>query len=633
MSFRFASLLTILVVLSASITGCSGGVSAISPTTAKGSARTPQCVPSIVNNTCTSPSTPKPVPWPGFTNPIADGNFVNAEANFWDVATGSGFAGSDLPGFWYSCAEDETTHLIVNTPLSTTTTTQAPGGPSTAGVAGPMTVINMNDFPMVSGLNPWSAQIGSTTYEAPRINGDQVLYGICYDFTVPATSSNLNFWAKQVTNNPLQVAGPGVTLKGYQTAAILPRAPGAEGPVAVGSPFPAPYMLYQATIGSPNENKGWVNYSYTLEEFRGDPVTVFFGVDSPGAGTSLEQLIAGVSVPAATPPPVTMTLYAVAPVEVSNGDPMGDGLVYSSANQQLLEYQNLGSGTPTLIQSITLPAPTAPTGPILNSPQNGTEIFLAPNGAFWYVGLVSGAQVLITCTVAGTVCVAGSAPTSGINNPQAVAVESTGRLAVLNGDSSIAVFAAGATASSTPTVIAASNPALAGNGPAHLGFDPAGNLWVDTQTGGMAGPGGVPVGVGDLIEFAPGASGQTPPMKRISTTSPGVMNHACPFAINIYGQIWVDCNDGNFNYVFNFSESSGTLTAAWWASGSGPGEPAGGPGYTANFSLPSQITTDATNVYFSDSVNASVFVFPNAALGGSLYTDLSGFPHQGGIAL
>jgi len=150
-----------------------------------------------------------------------------------------------------------------------------------------MTVMNFSDFPAVSGLNPWSAQIGSSTAVAPTINGGhQILYGICYDFMVP-TTGNLSFWAKEITN----ITGGGVPLKGYQAAAIL----AAPVPGANGLPFPAiEQWLYQKQA-----NAGWANYSFNLATFSGEAVTLFLGVDSPGpgSGASLEQLIAGVSIP------------------------------------------------------------------------------------------------------------------------------------------------------------------------------------------------------------------------------------------------------------------------------------------------------------------------------------------------
>jgi streptogramin lyase len=284
---RYVSL---FIAASFAMTACSsGGSSGTSPTTVKGATRTAACVVSIVHNTCVDPSPPPTAAWPGA---IADGNFSNAAANFWDVASGSGFAGPDAPNFWYSCAEDEATHLSVSVPLSQSTTTQPPGGPAVG--PGPMTVINFSDFPAASGLNPWSAQIGSSTGEAPTINGGhQILYGICYDFTAPVTG-NLSFWAKEITNETLQLAGPGVAFKGYQAAAIL----AGPAPVASGLPFPAVRQwLYQKKA-----NADWANYSFSLANVGGENVTLFFGVESPGSGTSLEQRIAGVSTPLAPNP-------------------------------------------------------------------------------------------------------------------------------------------------------------------------------------------------------------------------------------------------------------------------------------------------------------------------------------------
>jgi len=627
--FRYAAL---LVAASTAIAACSGGGSSrLSPTAADGSLRSTKCVPSIVNNTCTSPSTPKPIPWPGFTNPIADGNFVNAEANFWDVATGSGF-GPDLPGFWYSCAEDETTHLSINTPTSTTTTTQAPGGPSIAGVPGPMTVINFNNYPTtVSGLEPWSAQIGSSTAEAPAIVAGgathQVLYGICYDFTVPTTPSNLSFYSREMTNEPLQVAGPGVTFKGYQTAAIL------AGPVpGVGQPFPAITQIFYQQQSNANV---WTPNSYTLEEFRGQSVTVFFGIESPGLGTDLEQLIAGVSVPAATPPPVTQTLYAVAPVlTTSPPSPsvISGPVFWNQNNQQLLSYSAQGNGAGMLLQTMSFPGPTAPTAQIFTGSfasisLNTTEIFRASNGSFWFTDVTNfnttsplyDTDGVVTCTPVGNVCQTGSAPTIGVNNPAQIALDSTGRLAVLNGDGSIAVFAAGATASSTPTgVISASDAALSGFIPSYLGFDSAGNLWVDTQSGG--GLNGAGYAIGSLVEFAPNANGQAIPLQNIPM--PGVLVGPCPFAINVYGQIWINCMDyTGQSHVYNIYEKTGMLISRW-------------DGPVTGMGLASQVSVDAVDVYFSDTDNSRVVVYSNAAPSQTgPYRELSGLSYPGGIAL
>jgi len=274
-------------IIAISLAACSGGSSlGTSPTTAKGSARAIACVASIANpNACPNPaSPPTPLPavplWPGA---IADGNFSKAEANFWDVAAGSGFANADQPGFWYSCAVDDTTNTQINTPTSTTTS-------SLAGVPGPMTRINTTDFPSASGLNPWSAQIGSSAYEAPVLgNGDHAMYGICYDFTLP-TNAYVSFWRKEITTETN-------TAHGFQTAEILAQP-------ATGS-FTLQKLLYRK-----QETSGWTKDDYDLSDLNAQGITtatIFFGVESPGTAgsisstTPLEQLIAGVSVLSANP--------------------------------------------------------------------------------------------------------------------------------------------------------------------------------------------------------------------------------------------------------------------------------------------------------------------------------------------
>jgi len=287
--------IALTIATSCVVAACSGGGS--TGALADKSARSPECLYTAKNNTCTHPTPPPPPEWPFFPNAIADGNFVNAEANSANGAPSGRAFQFDQPGWWYGCAYDETAKTPVSPPPN-------------------MLQMNTAQYPSVPGLNglePWSAQIGSMSQEATGANGDHILYGICFDFTVP-TGGYLSYWAKEITTEQIQEADatnpPGQNMTGYQAAAIFPSL-SATGNLTSAQPAQWLYKIQEnsgpqdgdesinPTYGG-NPTSGWTNYGFDLStKFAGQNVTLFLGVESPGLlGTSgsLAQLIAGVSV-------------------------------------------------------------------------------------------------------------------------------------------------------------------------------------------------------------------------------------------------------------------------------------------------------------------------------------------------
>jgi len=251
------------------------------------------------------------------------------------LVNGSGSFEADAPGFWYACAEDETTHQGVSLP----TVSEPLGTNPAVNVSVPMAVINTAQYPTTPGLlglEPWSAQIGSATTEAPTLaGGHQQLYGICYDFTVP-TGGYLSFWAKQVGNEPIgEPDAPGAVLKGFQAAAILPQTVGTTGNFPV-QPLQWLYQMQGNSGLQGTDASGWANYGFDLgTKFAGQPVTLFFGIESPGIGTELEQFIAGVSVTQAH----NMNLAPVDQLAATNG------LAISAASGTDINYEATVVGT------------------------------------------------------------------------------------------------------------------------------------------------------------------------------------------------------------------------------------------------------------------------------------------------
>jgi len=241
-----------------------------------------------------------------------------------------------------------------------------------------MTVINNKDFPPVSGLYPWSAQIGSSTYEAPAINGGHgVLYGICYDITTP-TTGNLSFYTKEITSE----SGSTVPLQGFQGAAIL------AGPVpqATGQTFPQILQWIYRT----KANTGWTYQTFNLGSVFGQqPVTLFFGVESPGSSSSLEQLVAGVAVqqrsgtisaPVPGPHIVSTTLASAgsAPAWITSGP---DGNIWFT------EATGSAIGRVTPATSVLAEFGT----PTMNASPAG--IAAGSDGNVWFIERVSGGQM------------------------------------------------------------------------------------------------------------------------------------------------------------------------------------------------------------------------------------------------
>jgi len=335
-----------------------------------------------------------------------------------------------------------------------------------------MTRIDTADFPPVSGLNPWSAQIGSSTVEAQTIDGGhQIVYGICYDFTVPAIA-NLNFWAKEITNEPAQL----FPVAGFQTAEIL-AAP------ATGT-FTLKQSLYRMQAMS-----GWTNYGFNLGSFSGQMVTLFFGVESPGSGTSLEQLIAGVSVGQGNPSPSPMPTAPPTPSMIYVSDRSSAAIIGFplAANGNVAPSVTISGSNTQLTAPLALAVDAAGNIYTANDSDTVVRIFAAgSNGNIAPMATLGGSNTQI-------------GPTEGI------AIDHNGLLYVSSYmANTIVVFAAGATGNATPLrVISGSLTTL--SGPLGMAFDASNNLYVDSGL--------------NVAEFAAGASGNVAPIATIGGTS------------------------------------------------------------------------------------------------------------------
>jgi len=365
---------------------------------------------------------------------------------------------------------------------------QIPGGSNTIGASGPMTVINRNDEPPVAGLFPWSAQIGSSTYEAPAINGnDEILYGICYDLTIPP-GSNINFWAKKITNEP---ASSGTPLRGFQTAAILSQPPINSGP------FPATTITY--LYKTQDSSAVWKNYGYNLA--TSGNATLFFGIESPGSlsgsAGSLEQLIAGVAVApqAVVPTQVSSTIYVTDRVAATIQEfPVNSGYIGP------LSAAIIGSNT-QLADPVTVAVDAA--GNIYAANDEDSKILIFP------VGSNGNAQ---PATLGGS--------NTGITDTGAVAIDHNGLIYVANHVSnSIVVFPYGSTGNMFPVhTIFGQQTGL--SAPSGMTFDANNNLYVTGYTG--------------VLEFSAGATGNVAPIASYIPNGDGAASES---AIDSNGRI------------------------------------------------------------------------------------------------
>lgn len=521
-------MLPLFIMASVSFAACSnGGSSVVSPVAAKGSARVPQCVPSIENGGCPNPATPRPAPWPGFTNAIADGNFLNAEANIHQAAlvAPAGFSGPDLPGFWYACGEDLRTHLS-NGGLTGVGVDSQTGQAMSTGA--PQEFVNIADFPSANGLEPWSAQIGNTTLEPLTPSGDAAIFGICYDFTVPA-NANLSFWAKEITT-----VTPSQPLEGYQTAAILASSP------VIGSTFPAMTPLY-----SVQQNLGWKQYGYSLQNFSGS-ATLFFGLQSVGASSSLVQRIAGVAVgtqPLYSPVPAAATIPYVYAANFISSTITSYPTTISGTTNGAPPTTTIGGANTALAGPAALAVdPTS--GNILVANAGGSTISVFPNGS-------NGNVTPLTLTSAALAAGGGVA---------GLAVDNNGLIyASLNTSNTIEVFAQGSTGSNVVPVNFISGSVL--SGPVGMAFDSSNNLYVANS------------GTNTIVAFGAGASGINPPtigLLMLNASTLPILSNNTSVAVDSSGRV-IAGNDCQGFYVYDpLSSTQPRLTIP------GPGQCPGG---------------------------------------------------------
>ena len=243
------------------------------------------------------------------------------------------------------------------------------------------------------------------------------------------------------------------------------------------------------------------------------------------------------------------------------------------------------------------------------------QLFRDPAGTFWYIGAVNGTNKVINCNwngVTGGQCIPTyNWPTQGITNPISMAVDPTGRLAVLNADESVAVFPANATSSSVPVMLYTRFSVIGNDDPVRVGFDTARRLWISTTV--------APNSHGMLAGYNIGASGEQAPNMTIALSTAPI--GGCPFAFNKLNQFWAACTDSSgYGHLYNINATTGTLTSRT----DYPNAP-----FSSQIV---EIATDDEYVYVSDRLEQSVFIYSNQTSNGP--NGLIGSIHyQGGIAL
>jgi len=97
-------------------------------------------------------------------------------------------------------------------------------------------------------------------------------------------------------------------------------------------------------------------------------------------------------------------------------------------------------------------------------------------------------------------------PDTGLNNPSAIAIDSSGRIYVTNyGSDTITVYASNATGDAKP-IATLGGPETGISTPTGIALNAKGNIWVSDQ---------IPSGNSTILEFAAGASGDVAPLVTI----------------------------------------------------------------------------------------------------------------------
>ena len=192
----------------------------------------------------------------------------------------------------------------------------------------------------------------------------------------------------------------------------------------------------------------------------------------------------------------------------------------------------------------------------------------------------------------------GPGNTAGVRIPRGIALDGAGNIYVANeGNSTITVYAAGASGRATPMVtIAGGNTGL--SSPSGIARDGAGNIYVINHAASFSG--------GSITVYAAGATGNATPVATIAGDNTGL---SFPVGIALDGA-------GNI-YVANFSNSTITVYAAGASGNATPMATITGPGLNGPFGI---ALDGAGNIYVTNFSGNSITVYPAGASGNATPT-------------